>query len=894
MGFMRAKTSGFDAIFGVTEDPWRAIVVRGDRAARITQATMQTEGLLTNVYDNELKAIPEPFASCSDGAFEVRVNAWPKRTVFLAGDQCLYWVWGKGAEYQGPITGLPGFGEHIPADYRSDVDAVMCLPNVPYRTMLFKGNQCAIIEWGPKGRGCYYVGPLTGLAEKGWSKLPADMSGDFDHAAFLGGSAGWYHTLLIKGDKALTMNWDSGPVKVGTYAEVAAGLGALPANYRKLRLPAAGRFSGTTGGTRVELRVDLEGELPVVSGDVFTDGDYRNSFVLEGTEPLTLPATLTGVAKFAFNTSAPLISVQVDKLAPGGVATLTRSAEDETNAITYTCSYVSRFLRTIEWEVDAMAGTQAAGQYATTTHPRPPGLAKKIVTVQSAYADVGIEVRTSGTVNEVPVDETGQDLKWSDAELHAAMVSNFSGHRDTTQWKLWSLVATRYVDKGVRGTMFDSDDADDSQRHGVAMFSDEIRDQGYAGTRMEIRTYVHEIGHALNLIHSVDKNTAVPPQPLGPRDGAGDVSWMNYVDVYQGPDGEEGEEAFWRDFTYQFTGNERRHLRHGFYYDIVPGGSKFGTDAADRPALKQFTPPPPSRSGLKLELSGRQSYSHGEPVVAEIKLSLDGSTSQAEAFPGLSPRRDSLTILVTDPAGAIRPFRPLARSCGSLDQTVTLNADTPALYDSAYIGYGAGGLTFPEPGTYRLRALYRAPDHSTVTSPELTIDIQAPTDETDQKAGDLLRGSQQGTLLALLGSDAPQLAEGNAALDALIATYPDHPLAVYALTAKGTNAGRHFLTLTEDGIGVRPADTDTSIAQLGEVVATTLDEGTDAGVDNITLNATMRRLARAHARGGDIKEADAVLDQLVEVFRDKHVPDPVLATITEQAEATRTELHEQA
>ncbi|MEU4537107.1 hypothetical protein AB0G15_19780 [Streptosporangium sp. NPDC023825] len=68
---------------------------------------------------------------------------------------------------------------------------------------------------------------------------------------------------------------------------------------------------------------------------------------------------------------------------------------------------------------------------------------------------------------------------------------------------------------------------------------------------------------------------------------------------------------------------------------------------------------------------------------------------------------------------------------------------------------------------------------------------------------------------------------------------------------------------------------------------------TDSGVDNITLNETVRRLARAHARAGDLKEADTVLDQLVETFRDKDVPAPVLDTIVEQAEATRTQLHDQ-
>ncbi|MER6947428.1 hypothetical protein ABT294_25680 [Nonomuraea sp. NPDC000554] len=886
---MRAKTTGFTGIIPTREAPWRAMFLRGERVAQISETGLVWEGPLTEIHKGCLR-LPEPYASCSEAALDLHVPYTSTRMVFIAGDRCLDWEWNVGQKYEGPITSLPDFGPYLPAEYRSDIDVAMQVPGTPWKTLLIKGERCAIIAWG---QGVEYEGPLTARGEPGWKKLPAQMSGDFDDALMLY-AGGNNRTVFIKGDQAMDFHWIDGPTKIGPWAQVLPGLGALPAAYQTPRLPAAGRFSGTTGDVRVDLRVDLTGKLPVISGDTFTaPGDkYLNSFVLEGSQPVTLPATISGIATFASDTQMPKISVVVDKLAPGGTATLTRSAADGTAATTYTCAYVSRFLRTIDWEVDAVAGTKPAPQYATTTDPRPPGLAKKLITVQSAYADAGIELRTSGAVvNEIAIDQAGADLKWSDAELHAAMVSNFSGHRDIEQWKVWSLIATRSADgDGIRGVEFDNEG---SPRQGMAVFHTALVEQQMAGTRKEIRTWVHELGHTLNLLHSWQKNLANPPQPLGPRDGYGDLSWMNYPQNYQGPNGEQDEDAYWAAFPYQFTDSELRHLRHGFYRNVVMGGNAFLTGAADRPALERFDAPPASRSGLRLELFGRDTFSHGEPVVTEIKLSLDGSTPQADAFPNLSPRGDNLTILVTDPAGAVRPFRPIARHCGNPDRRITLDAQTPALYDSAYLGFGADGFTFAQPGTYRLRALCKAPDGSTVTSPEHAIEVSPPQSEQDRKAGDLLMGSQQGTLLALLGSDAPQLAEGNAALDQLIATYPDHPLAVYALMVKGTNAGRHFLTLGKDGIGVRPADTDTSIKQLGAVVETTLDTSTDAGVDNITLNATMRRLARAHARAHDLKQADAVLDQMVETFRDQHVPPPVLATIAEQVETTRTELHEQ-
>jgi hypothetical protein len=50
--------------------------------------------------------------------------------------------------------------------------------------------------------------------------------------------------------------------------------------------------------------------------------------------------------------------------------------------------------------------------------------------------------------------------------------------------------------------------------------------------RKDIRTYVHEMGHALNMAHSFDRDAANPPQKLGLRNGYGDLSFMQYYDLY--------------------------------------------------------------------------------------------------------------------------------------------------------------------------------------------------------------------------------------------------------------------------------------------------------------------------------------------------------------------------
>jgi hypothetical protein len=448
---MRSEATGFSAVVMNLTRQWVMWFLRGEEAARIDTQALQWQKPLTEAFDGAFAALPEPFVSCSDGAFDINKTGtgW---TVFLAGDQRVEWQWGAKAIYQGPITGYPGLGPHIPGKFHSDIDIAMQLPTVSgvRRTMLIKGDQSAIVKWG---QGVSYQGPLPGMPEAGWKMLPEDMSGDFDHTVLYAPSGGALQTLFLKGDQAMHFDWNTGPKQVGSWGQVLAGLGKLPAAYQQPRLPAA----------------------------------------------------------------------------------------------------------------------PAAGRRAVIRHHR---------------RCAGRSARRSGG-------------------------------------------------------------------------------RAAGGLRRPVHRLQRRV---LQLLH--------PGRRRGGR-------------------------------------TARHHRRH--------------------------------------------------------------------------------------------------------------------------------------------RAVRRR----------------------HQQDEDLSGGGH-------LITDNPP------------ADHPDHHLAVYTRMVKGANAGRHFLTLGQDGIEVRPADTDTSIEQLGTVVETTLAPGPDAGVDNITLNETMRRLARAHARAGDLKQADIVLDQLVDTFRDKEVPAPVLATLVEQAETARAQLHDHA
>ncbi|GAB2757678.1 hypothetical protein [Amycolatopsis magusensis] len=658
-----------------------------------------------------------------------------------------------------------------------------------------------------------------------------------------------------------------------------------------------GRYRGTNGSWLLTLRVDVDGNRPTrrISGDFFTVSGsttaYFGSFVVPSPMVTTTAAQVLaeGAGTFTWAAGAPKIRLAVKRAEgaespqPATVEFLTGSGS--VGAI-FSCAFESGFFRTVSYEQDSVAGAVPFLAYDTGSLPRPAGSPARVLTVPGAFAEAGVELLTTGATNVIPVIGAGANAAWSDAELHAAMVNHFSAFSEAPRWQVWMLVATAH-EGGARGIMFDYGDA--FQRQGAAVFHDAIGGTDAATQRSQLRTYVHELGHAFNLLHSWQKNLGVPPGPLGPNGGLGDLSWMNYDWKYQqAAGGPGGAAAYWAAFPFQFTDNELVHLRHGFHRDVIMGANAFGTGAADiDPNL--FDRPVVDNSGLALELrSPKPGFAYGEPVVVELKLSgteLRGRTTHGY----LHPNDDLVSIAVQQPSGRTTLYRPLLRHCVDEARSVRVGVETPALYESAYIGFGADGFLFEAPGTYRLRATYIAGDGSRVLSPVLRIRVRPPVSREDEAAAELLLGEEQGQLLALLGSDASQLGKGVSAIDTLLDDFPAHPLAVYGRLVKGVNQQRDFKELTADKVlHLREANGTEAAALLGQVAEASLAD--EEGVDNLTLNLAMRTQAKAEAKAGHPEQARDVLRQLVRTFESKSLNPSVLAGIREQAKETLEEI----
>ncbi|MER6995096.1 hypothetical protein [Streptomyces sp. NPDC000410] len=660
-----------------------------------------------------------------------------------------------------------------------------------------------------------------------------------------------------------------------------------------------GRYRSAGAEHQLELRVDVDGFRPTmrVSGDFFqTTGattSYVGSFVVEAPTVTSEAGVvkLEGTGRFSFPVASRHVRVTIPRgtgIPPRpGLATVQflagASATNPTS--TFPCSFVSPHFRSLRLEQDSVAGTVPFISYDTGSLPGPQGSPARILTVPKAYEEAGIEVQIAGVPNVVDTTGAGADARWDNAELHNAMVNHFSLWRDAPQWQAWLLVATSHVSDTTRGIMFDFTGA--VQRQGCAVFHDKIKGSDPASQRAQLRTYVHELGHAFNLMHSWQKDNAVPPQPLGPNGGLGDLSWMNYAqDFRPPPPAPGGLAAYWAAFPFQYTESELIHLRHGFYRDVVMGGNRFQVGAAEVDA-DLFADPVADNSGLALELRSDSTFRFGQPVVVELKLSTTdqrGRTTHGR----LDPEEGFVAIAISGPSGETRLYRPPLTRCVEGDADVRLDAERPAIYESFYIGYGKDGLYFQQPGRYQVRAQYIASDGSRVLSQVHHMTVRSPRTEEDESVAELMMGDEQGMLFYLLGSDSQALSSGNAALDEVLDRYADHPLAVYPQLVKGANASRDFKYLSSDKrLTMRPADPDESIRNLNLVVDATL---ADRGVDNITLGWVMERRARMEARAGDLGRARRTMDDMVDLFRNRTHNPAVLRDIEVQAERVRESL----
>ncbi|MBC7889226.1 MAG: hypothetical protein H7Z13_15220 [Ferruginibacter sp.] len=638
-----------------------------------------------------------------------------------------------------------------------------------------------------------------------------------------------------------------------------------------------GRYKGQLGNFELELRVDIDGNMPLqkISGDYYVISgqtkSYFGSFSVGSitTSILNNVITITGTATTTWATSFNKLKIVIRQtlvlqpLAPA----LLQWFHITTNApgALYVCNNFSRAFRTVRLEQDRTSGVIPFVSY--NTGALPSGGPARLLTINSAYGEAGVEMINAGISSVVPMALAGVDAKWTNAELHAAMVNHFSLYQNAPAWDVWLLHAYEHISPGVLGIMFDQLGL---QRQGCAVFYKGLGGASAEQQRLQVYACVHELGHCFNLLHSWQKSLATPPKPNIPSS----LSWMNYPWNYPA-----GPVAFWNHFPFRFDPVELTHIRHGFRNNVIMGGNPFTVGSSLQDIGGLFEDNIENTANLELELEAKKTYLLGEPVVLETKLKTT-TTKNKRVISNLHVNYGFITIGIKKPSGEILEYEPIAEICIEPEYTI-LNKDNPGVYESSYIGFGKQGFIFDQLGTYQIRAVFYHEDGSRIVSDTLKLRVKYPVGKQDDEIADLLLNEEVGYLLAFMGSDAPYLQKGNDALNLLAEKYKDHPLAVYAQFIKGVNEQRTFKTITpEKNLEVRPPNFAGGEALLNEVID---KSKAGKGLDNISLNQTMQILAKAYQREGNMEAAENTVKNIVSHFNKQPIKPEVKEMIARDA-----------
>lgn len=469
-----------------------------------------------------------------------------------------------------------------------------------------------------------------------------------------------------------------------------------------------GSYRGASDGLVVDVRVvrDARDALVAIGGDVSVGDDFITSFTSTSARD---DGDSAATAEIAFRGHPALktgsVRVEVDERGIGAFQLGVDLDGGYRDVFAGSLERQGDFLRRLDVEIDGIDGAQPPTGY--------PSAGGSTVTIESAYSRAGFDV----AVTVDPFVGRGPEPTfvrgWTMAEIHRAM-EDAREPRRPDRLSVHVFVCSYMAGKpGVLGIMYDfgRDDLNRIPREGVAVFYDhrmlsdphipqDTRDREY------VYTCVHEIGHALNMLHSFDKGR---PSAL---------SWMNYPDLYprghEAPQGHDGSREFWQRFRETFDDQEIRHLHFATLREIRPGGLPFGvyedgpSTVFGGPADPHLARPGanPLRATTDVSLSvgfAKRAYLLGEPVIATIGVRNAGGAT-AVVPRGLDPSDGHVTITVVRPRGDAVRFRPPVQLCQEAAFARLSPGEATARFDHSPLFLSAQGPVFTEAGTYEVRA----------------------------------------------------------------------------------------------------------------------------------------------------------------------------------------------
>jgi len=689
----------------------------------------------------------------------------------------------------------------------------------------------------------------------------------------------------------------------------------LPDRWRCLLIGGlSGRYGGksSSGRQRIDLRVDLDRRHPNspvldrISADVFAHYSfnwfgrsfewdvYQHSWIIDSPARTGsgCSATISGTARrYDSGDRFPVeigIRWQYGRIT-GATCRLDPTGRDET----YACTLRSRHFRDLTLEVDVASSVNnepIEPAYDVSWHSnRPPAITPRVLTVEEAFREAGIDVELNDPGDRTVIDDSNsQFTTWTDDELHDAMETHFSLYSGRwPAWRMWFLVCGSYTSSGTGGIMFDySGPGEPPERQGCAIFRNHrwwndlvdgtpSGDAEAAANRKWLHTWIHEIGHGLNYVHSWNKNAP------------DDLSWMNYDWRY---DNRNGRNSYFANFDFRFSDDELLHLRHGDRRAVIPGGDAWATGRHAHDGSTGADATVEGDAPVEVLVRSKTVFDYLEPVRIEVRLR---NTTAIGGGPGmdldidgaLSPEHGTIGFVIRRPDGRTVSYRPPMCRLGTEPDRVTLQAPGALKGLDRYsvelpLGLGADGFYFDEPGTYLIRAVWESALGVTLPSAVHRIRIARPADQRIERlAGDLFR-RDAGLAMYFGGSASAHLASG---MDTVRATIDELPVgsarAQLAYTIAPTFTEQRFRVNDKlKVVRARPAEPDEALALMDIAVETQAEDAYT--LSSITEHHLHRHRATVMAKSGQKTEAKRDLARLAKRLVRAGVNQPVIDDLT--------------
>lgn len=691
-------------------------------------------------------------------------------------------------------------------------------------------------------------------------------------------------------------------------------LGSVSGRYEgEMTAPSAGRYA-------LDFRVDIDpryANSPVmdrVSGDIYQVFRFHLPFPFPGRPGRTITwrvyheswivdtptvnwsrcqVEITGRVRYWKGGHADTdvrIVIPWSTFQPAGPADVTFT-EVGGSTSSYSCARKSNHFREVTLEVDVCNSVNAVPilpSYDTHAHPnRPTDLPQRTLTIEEAYREAGIDL-TINPARTIIDDSAAGFSTWSPAELHDAMEQYFSQYPGRwPKWYAWCLLAGTFDSPSVGGIMFDAAAAyggagEPPERQGCAVFRNHswfddlvptsTNDDEAWAMRHYLYTYVHEIGHAFNFLHSWDKGR---PDAL---------SWMNYDWRY---DNRNGAGSFWANFRFRFDDAELIHLRHGDRSEVIPAGDPWSTGwhlEAPTGAMADLLGEAP----VELLLRSKGYFQFMEPVTVELRIR-NITDVPLELDTQLHPEFGGVIVYIRRPDGRILEYAPILCKLATPELRV-LKPEREAVKgedrhsQNVFLSYGTYGYYFDEPGQYLLRAFYQGPGDVLIPSNVHRVRIGRPFSYDEERIAQDFFTYEAGMALYLNGSSSPFLKKGMDTLDTMADRYRESPVGAHLSLVLAQNLARPFFRIEDRKLWeARAANPEGALALTAR--AYEQQKRDELTFTNITHHQCLRTRADLMATLGEKAEAKKELSTLVKDLKKRGVNQPVLDEIEAYAKS---------